>query len=126
MSIFGRFLSLLEVLGSEALRLQDDLDAPILLAIEDLIALCGFFKREAMRDDVIRFYFSVGNETEQLIDIFMCKSLAGSDADPLVKDDHGFSVEDWAKIEMYEGLAEVLDMLRRSDPRHGSRQIYPD
>jgi ankyrin repeat protein len=35
-------------------------------------------------------------------------------ADPLLKDDNGFSVEDWAKIEMYEGLAEVLDMLRRS------------
>jgi hypothetical protein len=40
-------------------------------------------------------------------------------SDPLAKDDNGFSVEDWAKIEMYEGLAEVLDMLRRSDPRPG-------
>jgi hypothetical protein len=39
---------------------------------------------------------------------------------PRVKDDNGFSVEDWAKIEMYEGLAQVLDMLRRSDPRPGS------
>jgi ankyrin repeat protein len=35
-------------------------------------------------------------------------------ADPLLRDDNGFSVEDWAKIEMYDGLAEVLDMLRRS------------
>lgn len=35
-------------------------------------------------------------------------------ADPSLLDDNGFSVEDWAKIEMYDGLAEVLDMLRRS------------
>lgn len=35
-------------------------------------------------------------------------------ADPFVRDDNGFSVEDWAKIEMYDGLAEVLDLLRRS------------
>ncbi len=35
-------------------------------------------------------------------------------ADPSLRDDNGFSVEDWAKIEMYDGLAEVLDMLRRS------------
>jgi ankyrin repeat protein len=38
-------------------------------------------------------------------------------ADPLVRDDNGFSVEDWAKIEMYEGLDGVLDMLRRSPRR---------
>ena len=38
-------------------------------------------------------------------------------ADPLVRDDNGFSVEDWAKIEMYEGLDGVLDMLRRSPTR---------
>lgn len=36
-------------------------------------------------------------------------------ADPFVQDENGYSVEDWAKIEMYDGLAEVLDMLRRSD-----------
>ena len=35
-------------------------------------------------------------------------------ADPFVQDDNGFSVEDWAKIEMYDGLAEVLDMIRLS------------
>jgi ankyrin repeat protein len=35
-------------------------------------------------------------------------------ADPSVQDDNGFSVEDWAKMEMHDGLAEVLDMLRRS------------
>ena len=34
-------------------------------------------------------------------------------ADPIVWDNNGFSVEDWAKIEMYEGLASVLDMLNR-------------
>jgi len=35
-------------------------------------------------------------------------------ADPSFLDDNGFSVEDWAKIEMYDGLAEVLDLLRQS------------
>lgn len=35
-------------------------------------------------------------------------------ADPSLLDNNGFSVEDWAKIEMYDGLAEVLDILRRS------------
>ncbi len=35
-------------------------------------------------------------------------------ADPLIRDDNGFSVEDWAKIEMYEGLDEVLEMIRHS------------
>jgi ankyrin repeat protein len=34
-------------------------------------------------------------------------------ANPLLKDENGFSVEDWAKIEMADGLVEVLDMLRR-------------
>ena len=35
-------------------------------------------------------------------------------ADPTIRDDNGFSVEDWAKIEMSEGLADVLDLLRRA------------
>jgi ankyrin repeat protein len=35
-------------------------------------------------------------------------------ADPRIRDSNGFSVEDWAKIEMYDGLAEVLEMLRRA------------
>ncbi len=35
-------------------------------------------------------------------------------ADPSLRDDHGFSVEDWAKIEMDEGLPEVLDLLKRA------------
>jgi ankyrin repeat protein len=38
-------------------------------------------------------------------------------ADPYVKDDNGFSVEDWAKVEMSDGLAEVLDMIRRAGDR---------
>jgi ankyrin repeat protein len=42
-------------------------------------------------------------------------------ADPGLRDDNGFSVEDWAKIEMYDGLAEVLDMLRRSAIAHLTR-----
>lgn len=35
-------------------------------------------------------------------------------ADPNIRDGNGFSVEDWAKIEMSDGLAEVLDLLRRA------------
>jgi ankyrin repeat protein len=34
-------------------------------------------------------------------------------ADPSIRDGAGFSIEDWAKIEMSDGLAEVLDMLTR-------------
>ena len=43
--------------------------------------------------------------------------LLASGADPLIRDDNGFSVEDWAKIEMSDGLAEVLDMLRNAAGR---------
>lgn len=39
--------------------------------------------------------------------------LLGLGADASIKDDNGFSVEDWAKVEMSEGLAGVLDLLRR-------------
>lgn len=39
-------------------------------------------------------------------------------ADPALKDDHGFSVEDWAKVEMHDGLAEVLGLLQRARPPH--------
>jgi ankyrin repeat protein len=35
-------------------------------------------------------------------------------ADPSIRDDNGFSVEDWAKVEMSDGLADVLDLLRRT------------
>ncbi len=35
-------------------------------------------------------------------------------ADPSIVDDNGFSVEDWAKTEMSDGLAEVLEMIRRA------------
>jgi ankyrin repeat protein len=35
-------------------------------------------------------------------------------ADPSIKDDNGYSVEDWAKIEMDDGLAQVLEILRQS------------
>jgi ankyrin repeat protein len=40
--------------------------------------------------------------------------LLAAGADPLMRDDNGFSVEDWAKIEMSDGLAEVLEMLRKA------------
>ena len=43
--------------------------------------------------------------------------LLASGADPLIRDGNGFSVEDWAKIEMSDGLAEVLDMLRNAAER---------
>jgi ankyrin repeat protein len=39
--------------------------------------------------------------------------LVAMGADPSIQDDNRFSVEDWAKIEMSDGLAEVLEMLRR-------------
>lgn len=34
-------------------------------------------------------------------------------ADPSIKDENGYSVEDWAKIEMDDGLPEVLALLRK-------------
>jgi ankyrin repeat protein len=40
--------------------------------------------------------------------------LLAAGADPNIRDQLGYSVEDWAKIEMDDGLAEVLDMLRRA------------
>jgi ankyrin repeat protein len=43
--------------------------------------------------------------------------LLASGADPLIRDGNGMSVEDWAKIEMSDGLAEVLDMLRNAAGR---------
>jgi ankyrin repeat protein len=44
-------------------------------------------------------------------------TLLASGADPLIRDGNGISVEDWAKIEMSDGLAEVLDMLRKAAGR---------
>ncbi len=35
-------------------------------------------------------------------------------ADPSIRDDNGHSVEDLAKLDMYDGLAEVLNLLRQS------------
>ena len=40
--------------------------------------------------------------------------LLAAGADPLLKEDNGFSVEDWAKSEMVDGLAEVLFLIRRA------------
>lgn len=34
-------------------------------------------------------------------------------ADPSLRDDHGYTVEDWAKVEMHDGLQDVLALLRR-------------
>ena len=45
------------------------------------------------------------------------KAASEPGADPAIRDDNGFSVEDWAKIEMSDGLAEVLDLLRRPSTR---------
>jgi len=41
-------------------------------------------------------------------------------ADSGIRDDNGYSVEDWAKTEMYDGLPGVLDLLRRP-PRAAER-----
>lgn len=51
------------------------------------------------------------------ISIPIVKLLLSSGAQGSLRDDNGFSVEDWAKIEMHDGLAEVLDMLRRNAER---------
>ena len=53
----------------------------------------------------------------RMISVPIVALLMGLGADPSLKDDNGFSVEDWAKIEMHEGLAEVLDLLRRPPAR---------
>jgi ankyrin repeat protein len=37
-------------------------------------------------------------------------------ADPSIRDDNGFTVEDWAKVEMDEGLPDVLALLRGKRP----------
>lgn len=52
------------------------------------------------------------------ISIPIVGTLLGFGADPALRDDNGFTVEDWAKIEMSDGLAGVLEQLRR--PRGGA------
>lgn len=44
-------------------------------------------------------------------------ALLNAGANPDLRDDLGFTVEDWAKTEMDEGLAAVLDVLRRHRAR---------
>jgi len=51
------------------------------------------------------------------ISIPIVKLLLSLGAQDSLRDENGFSVEDWAKIEMHDGLAEVLDMLRRNAKR---------
>ena len=51
--------------------------------------------------------------------------LLATDADPLLKDENGFSVEDWAKIEMYDGLVEVLALIRHHATQSASLQSTP-
>lgn len=46
------------------------------------------------------------------ISVPIVSALLSQGADPSLRDDQGFSVEDWAKIEMDEGLAQVLALLR--------------
>jgi ankyrin repeat protein len=54
------------------------------------------------------------------ISIPIVAALLGRGADPNLRDNNGFSVEDWAKIEMDDGLSEVLGLLReRSRTRDG-------
>jgi len=50
------------------------------------------------------------------ISIPIVGTLLGFGADPSLRDENGFTVEDWAKIEMSEGLAGVLEQLRRPRP----------
>ena len=53
----------------------------------------------------------------RMISVPIVSLLMGLGADPSLKDDNGFSVEDWARIEMHEGLAEVLELLRHPPAR---------
>lgn len=48
------------------------------------------------------------------------RSLLMSGADPAVRDDLGLTVAEWAKVEMTEGLVEVLDLLEPSRKRRPS------
>lgn len=44
--------------------------------------------------------------------------LLAAGARPDLRDENGFGVEDWAKIEMSDGLEGVLDLIRRWYQRH--------
>lgn len=46
------------------------------------------------------------------ISVPIVKLLMDFGADPALKDDNGFTVADWARIEMYECLDQVLDLIR--------------
>ena len=46
-------------------------------------------------------------------------------ADPHVREENAFSVEDWAKVEMDDGLAEVLDLLRRAAAKEAGGATPP-
>jgi ankyrin repeat protein len=78
-----------------------------ILAYHPAINACGAYGRTPLHYAVHEGRF---------ISVPIVGLLVALGADPNIRDDNGFSVEDWAKIEMYEGLAEVLDMLRRSAP----------
>jgi ankyrin repeat protein len=47
-----------------------------------------------------------------VISVPVVVDLLGRGADPTIRDDNGFTPEDWAKVEMEAGLPEVLKLLR--------------
>lgn len=60
-------------------------------------------------------HYAVHEGTAASPAIVACLLAAG--ADPSARDDAGFSVEDWAKVELEADLADVLALLRRTGPR---------
>lgn len=50
------------------------------------------------------------------ISIPIVGTLLAFGADPSLRDENGFTVEDWARIEMSDGLAGVLEQLHRPPP----------
>lgn len=50
------------------------------------------------------------------ISIPIVGTLLGFGADPSLRDENGHTVADWARIEMSDGLAGVLEQLRRARP----------
>ena len=48
------------------------------------------------------------------------RALVSHGADPVAVDDNGFTPADWAKMDMAEGLPEVLDLLAATPPRSPS------
>ena len=61
----------------------------------------------------------------RLISASIVGMLLAAGADPTIRDGSGTSFEDWAKMQMAEGLAPVLDLLQRWYDTHPPRSTPP-